>query len=292
MSQQTMVITGCSSGFGRCTALEMARRDWLVFATVRKEADRASLLQEAEQHHCQQNLIVLLCDITQTDEVTALVCEVDRQLRRQDQGVVTPRLDALLNNAGTAYASPIEMVPLDDLRAQFEINVIAHVGMIQAFLPMLKTAKGTVINLSSVSGRLVTPVLGPYAASKFALEAISDALRMELKPFGVRVVVIEPASSPTSIWRTSLERSLARLGGTIESSPYARLLQDTLRYAKSYDTKGFPPQQVADLVVKILAQTRPYARYGVPGYVAVYMALHRLLPSAVWDRLIHFIIRS
>ncbi len=293
MTRKTIVITGCSSGFGRCTALALARRGWHVFATVRQEADRESLLTEARSQQCQENLTPLLCDIVQNDQIQALVCQVE-ELLREETGTDTPaspRLNALLNNAGTAYGGPIELLALDDLREQFEINVIAHVAVTQAFLPMLKAARGTIINVSSVSGQISTPVTGAYAASKFALEAISDALRLELAPFGVHVVLIEPASSPTSIWQTSLERSRQRLGERWENNPYVSLLNSAEKMATRSSTSGFPPQRFADTVVKILANPRPRARYGVPHLATVVMLLHRFLPGGIWDRLLRLAVR-
>jgi len=294
--RKTVVITGCSSGFGRCTALELARHGWLVFATVRKEEDRASLLQEAVLQQYQGTITPLLCDITNTEQVARLAYEVQEILRKEvleisqlqhlSQVTTISPLDALVNNAGTAYGAPIEILPLDDLRAQLEVNVVAHVGVIQVFLPMLKAAQGTIINVSSISGRLATPALGAYCASKFALEGLSETLRLELLPFGVRVVLIEPASSPTDIWKTSLQRSMDNLGRHLESSPYARLLHMAIKSAERSSKRGFPPQLFAALVVKILSSRRPRARYGVPGSATAIILLHRFLPDGIWDRLI------
>lgn len=288
---KSIVITGCSSGFGRCTALELARQGWRVFATVRKEEDRVNLLQEAETQGSQANLTPLLCDIVQANQVRALAHQVEDLLRDGSGETDSPPcLHALLNNAGTAYGAPIEMIPLDDLRAQLEINVVAHVAVTQAFLPLLKAARGTIINVSSISGRLVTPVTGPYAASKHALEAISHALRLELAPFGVRVVIIEPASSPTSIWKTSLARSMERLGTQVAGSPYERLLRNTIKIVEQSSQQGFPPQRFAHLVMKILNTLNPRPRYGIPASATVTMLAHRLLPEALWDRLIRQIV--
>src|SRR3989442_8307976 len=212
--RKTIVITGCSSGFGRITALHMAKLSWQVFATIRKEADRDNLLSEAATLGCKDHLTPLSCDITQAEQVKALA---------QTIAAATDRLDALLNNAGTAYAAPLELLALDDLRAQFEINVVAHVGITQALLPLLKVARGTIINVSSVGGRIAASVIGAYAASKFALEAISDAWRIELAPFGVRVVVIEPAVTTTNLWKTSEARAMASLYQH-RDGPYKSLL--------------------------------------------------------------------
>ncbi|GCE25843.1 short-chain dehydrogenase/reductase [Dictyobacter alpinus] len=286
MTQKTIVITGCSSGFGRCTALDLARRNWHVFATVRKDADKESLLQEAEQQKCQAHITPLLCDITQSEQVAKLVSDVE-QILRTEAGETQPlRLDALLNNAGTAYGGPIELMPLEDIRSQFELNVIAHVGVTQAFLPLLKAARGTIINVSSISGRISVPVTGVYSASKYALEALSDAWRLELAPFGVRMVLIEPASSPTDIWKTSLQRSSEHIGAAGEKSPYARLVKMAESSAMQSMTKGFPVQKFADTVVRVLESPHPRARYGVPGSATVLMTLRRFLPDNLWDRLI------
>ena len=295
MARKSMVVTGCSSGFGRRTALEMAHHGWHVFGTVRKASDRDSLLQEAAEQRCQDNLTPLLCDITKSEEVMTLVKQVQEILRAESPEdlalshvTTNPELglDALMNNAGSAYAAPIEMMPLDDLREQLELNVVAHIGVIQAFLPMLKVAHGTIINISSISGKISVPVTGAYSASKFALEGISEALRLELAPFGVKVVLIEPASSPTNIWQTSLERAMSRMGDQVDTGPYQQLLQQSIRQAKRSSQHGFPPQRVATLVWNILSASQPRARYGVPASATALMLLRRVFPDRIWDFLI------
>lgn len=271
---KTIVITGCSSGFGRVTALQLARSGWRVFATVRKESDRESLLVEAANQGCKENLGVLLCDITDSAQITDLAKTISSEVSR---------LDALLNNAGTAYAGPLELVSPDDLRQQFEINVIAHVAVTQALLPLLKAAKGIIVNVSSVSGRVATPVIGPYAASKFALEAISDAWRVELAHFGVRIVLIEPSSSATGIWNTSKERAVERLE-PYRSGPYRRLLNVMEKMVANIDKNSFPPQLFADTVQKILSNRKPKTRYVIPTRAAWFIRLRKFLPDRLWDK--------
>ncbi len=274
--QKTIVITGCSSGFGRATSLHMAIQGWEVFATVRKEADQESLLSEAATLRCKEQLTPLICDITLSEQVAALA---------QTVAASTSRLDALLNNAGTTYAAPMELLAPNDLRAQFEINVIAHVAVTQALLPLLKAAKGTIINVSSVAGRIATPVLGPYAASKFALEAISDAWRVELAPFGLQVVVIEPDSYATSIWKTSTDRAIANME-QYRGGPYERLFRAVEKFSDRAATHGHPPQEFADTVEKILTSHRPHTRYVLPRADIWTIRLHQLLPDRLWDRLV------
>ncbi|MBX5450146.1 SDR family NAD(P)-dependent oxidoreductase [Thermogemmatispora sp.] len=273
----TIVITGCSSGFGRITALHLAQRGWQVFATVRREVDAEQLVAEAKTLGIDGRLIPVQCDITDAAQVKALGERV---------ASATPRLTALLNNAGTAFAGPLELIDLDDLRAQFEVNTIAHIGVTQALLPLLKEARGTIINVSSVNGRIPLPALGPYGASKFALEALSDSLRIELAPFGVRVVVIEPTSSPTGIWRTSLERARSKLEQYRgQDSPYERLLTVMEKSAMhlAAGKGGFPPELFAQTVEKILRSSRPRTRYAVPSSMAWAMRLRYWLPDRFWD---------
>jgi NAD(P)-dependent dehydrogenase (short-subunit alcohol dehydrogenase family) len=276
--QKTIVITGCSSGFGRVTALDLAQHGWHVFATVRKEADAEDLLAEAAKLGGKEQITPLICDITVPEQVACL---------GETVAATTPMLNALLNNAGTAYAGPLELLSPDDLREQLEINVVAQLAVTQALLPLLKAAHGTIINVSSVNGKIATPVVGAYSASKFALEGLSDALRVELAPFGVRVVLIEPSSSGTNIWETSLQRALGKMEQYREGS-YKRLFDVTEKVARRTSTGkgGFPPQLFAETVRKILDSQRPRARYVIPSSVARQVLLRRFLPDRTWDWLV------
>jgi NAD(P)-dependent dehydrogenase (short-subunit alcohol dehydrogenase family) len=255
------------------TALHLAKHGWQVFATVRREENQADLLAEAKAAGCDEYLLPLICDITSAEQVAAL---------GQTVSTAAPRLGALLNNAGMAFAGPLELLALDDLREQFEINVIAHVGVTQVLLPLLKAGRGKIINVSSVNGRIATPATGAYAASKFALEAISDAWRVELAPFGVRVVVIEPSGSTTNIWRTGRERVENRLE-EFRNGPYKRMLNTVEKFARHSETHGFPPQLFADTVLKILNRRRPRARYIIPPRMKMAIVLRQLLPDWLWD---------
>ncbi len=272
---KTIVITGCSSGFGRLTALQLARQGWHVFGTVRKDDDKENLTNALEDVY-KEHLTPVVCDITNTEQVAHLA---------QTVAAATHHLDALLNNAGTAFAAPLELLSLEDLTAQFEVNVIAQMRVTQALLPLLKSAKGTIINVSSVNGKISTPIVGAYAASKFALEAISDALRLELAPFDVRVVVIEPSSSPTNIWQTSMKRSLEKLELHREGE-YAKLLTAFEKLANVLSKRGFPPQRFVDTVVRVLASPKPRTRYVVPRSAAIDVTLRRFLPDAVFDAIV------
>jgi NAD(P)-dependent dehydrogenase (short-subunit alcohol dehydrogenase family) len=292
--QKTVLITGCSSGFGRSTALLLARKGWHVFATVRKESDRESVLREAESCNCQDAITVLLCDIVKSEQIAALFEQVKASLETissDNEAIATPHLDALVNNAGTAYAGPIEIQPLDDIRAQFELNFFAQIAMIQTFLPLIKNARGTIINVSSISGRISTPLTGVYSSSKYALEAVSDALRIEVAHFNVHVVLVEPGSSPTSIWNTSFERSMQHIQSHELREAYAPLLRFGERYERRSEKHGFPAQLFASRIEHILTVTHPRARYGVPTSTTILMLLRRFLPDAWWDGLARLFLR-
>ena len=241
----TVLVTGAGRGIGKVTSIRLARKGWQVYAGVRREADGKALADEVS------GIVPVQLDITSTEDVAAL------------DAVLPQTLDAVVNNAGIAIGGPIEAVPLDELRRQLEINVLGQVAVTQAVLPRLRTSRGRVVFVSSLNGRVSQPLVGPYSASKFALEAIADALRMELRPWGIRVSLIEPAQTDTDIWRdaqTTLDESVALL------SPAHRVL-----YAKHIDgvRKAIPLAQklaapadgVAAAIEKALTARRPRARY-------------------------------
>lgn len=268
----SILITGCSTGFGRVTAIHFAKLGWRVFATVRKDSDRDSLARE------HGNILPLICDITNEAQVKELGRAV---------GAQTATLEALVNNAGSAFAAPMELIPPDVLREQLDLNVIAHVAVTQAVMPRLKAAEGTIVNVSSVGGRITSPLLGPYSASKFALEAISDAMRVELAPFGVSVVVVEPGASPTPIWRTSLKRAFGILQERgLDISPYQKLVEVVARTAEERSTVGFPPQLFADTIEKILTSPNPSPRYPIPASISWVIRLRRFAPDWLWDLIV------
>ena len=266
---KTIVITGCSTGFGRATALLLVRHGWRVFATVRKDVDAESLARAAAS----PSLHTCVCDITRPADVAGLRAAVEAH---------TDRLEALVNNAGTGYPGPLELQPLDELRAQLELNTVAQLGVTQAMLPLLKAARGTLINVSSIGGRVVFPINVAYHMSKWALEAMSDGLRVELAPFGVKVVVIEPGSSPTAIWDTSLHRAINPVQPR-DWGAYAPLVAAVERYARQGAARGFAPERFAELVLKVLRARRPRTRYTLPAGVAWTILLRKWLPDTWWD---------
>ena len=193
MHSKTIVITGASTGIGKACALHLDKLGYQVFAGVRTETDALSL-QDASS----DRLTTFYIDIAKSESILSATNMLKSTLK-------SVGLDGLINNAGIVVAGPLEFVPIDSLRSQLEINVIGHIAVTQALLPLLRQAQGRIINMSSVSGRVATPFLGPYAASKFALEALSDSMRLELMPWDINVSVIERGPISTPIWTKSIE---------------------------------------------------------------------------------------
>jgi NAD(P)-dependent dehydrogenase (short-subunit alcohol dehydrogenase family) len=250
-----VVITGASSGIGEATALTLARAGWLTFAGVRSAAAAERLPALAGAVGVGALLHPFILDVTDDARSGAAAMLVAAECRRR--GVP---LRGVINNAGIAVAGPLELVPLDRLRASLAINTVGVLAVTQAFLPQLRATGGRIINLSSVSGRVASPFLGPYAASKFALEALSDALRVELRPWDIRVILIEPGPIATPIWEKGMV--LARDdSAALGASPYAPFLPRArarfLRAAQS----GQPPELVAATILHALTTPRPRARY-------------------------------
>jgi NAD(P)-dependent dehydrogenase (short-subunit alcohol dehydrogenase family) len=193
------------------------------------------------------------------------------------------RLDGLVNNAGIAITAPLEFLPLDELRRQLEVNVIAQLAVTQACMPALRAAKGRIVNVSSISGRVALPLYGPYSASKFALEALSDSLRREQRDVGV--VLVEPGAIATPIW----DRSLAAAGALYDAMPsvaherYDRLVAKLSGMAAKQGEEGDPPEAVARVIATALATPRPRTRYVVGRSARIQAVLARALPGRAMD---------
>ena len=188
---KAVVITGASKGIGKACALHLDELGFRVFAGVRKQVD-ADALQAASS----ANLTPLFIDVVNSDSIAAAAESVTQQVGQDG-------LWGLVNNAGIAVAGPIEFLPVDEFRLQFEINFFGQIAVIQAFMPLIRQATGRIINMSSMSGHFGSPFLSPYSASKHSMEVMSDALRREMIPFGIKVSVIEPSNTSSNIWETS-----------------------------------------------------------------------------------------
>jgi NAD(P)-dependent dehydrogenase (short-subunit alcohol dehydrogenase family) len=278
---RSVVVTGASTGIGRATALHLASLGFDVYGGVRRETDGERLAAESSG-----GVTPVILDVADAESI-------DAASRRVADAIGDAGLHGLVNNAGIAQPSPIEIMPIDTLREQLEVNVIGQVAVTQAFLPLIRRARGRVVNISSVGGRVASPALGAYAASKFAIEALSDAMRMELHPWGIQVSVIEPGSFGTEIWRRGGEAA----DSTLERIPeekrdlYAGLIAAVRRLAQRTQDRGKPPDAVVRAIVHALTASRPRTRYVVGTDARIQVALAGLLPDRGFDALVRRMLR-
>jgi NAD(P)-dependent dehydrogenase (short-subunit alcohol dehydrogenase family) len=268
-----VVVTGASTGIGHACAIALDARGYHVLAGVRKEEDADRLRSEASDR-----LKPVILDVTKPADIEAAA-----KLAEAAAGEVS--VAGLINNAGITVNGPMEYLDLDDLRWQFEVNVIGLVAVTQAFLPLLRQSKGRIINVSSVGGFSVTPMLGPYCASKFAVEAISDAMRRELRPFGIEVVVMQPAAIKTKIWEKGREAAPAIFAKAPEGllEHYGTLYQAISKYATDAEQRAADPQCVVDAVIDALESPKPKTRYRMGDGVGQRVFLSKL-PDRWADR--------
>jgi short-subunit dehydrogenase len=264
-----VLITGCSTGIGRATAERLAKRGLTVYATARK----LESIEDLKAAGCR----TLALDVTDEESMRGGVAAVE-----QAEGAV----GALVNNAGYSQSGAAETIPMDELRRQFETNVFGLVRMCQLVLPgMRKAGRGRIVNVSSMGGKLVFPGGGAYHATKFAVEAISDAMRFEVRGFGVYVSIIEPGLIRTSFGETAV--------GSVphQDGPYAEfntaVAANTARaYEGPLAKLGAGPDAVAKAIEKAITSRRPRTRYPVTASARFFMAQHALLPDRAWDRVV------
>jgi NAD(P)-dependent dehydrogenase (short-subunit alcohol dehydrogenase family) len=271
---RSVLVTGASTGIGRATALRLDRDGWKVFAGVRKEEDADSLRSEGSGR-----LAPVTLDVTDADQIAAAA----ELIGREAEG----GLNGLVNNAGVAVPGPLETVPLEDLRHQLEVNLIAYVAVTQAMLPEIRRAEGRVVFLSSIGGRIAFPFGGPYHASKFATEAIGDVFRQELRPWGLKVSIIEPGSIDTPIW----ERGQRKAEDVEAKSPrtnllYGAALDKFRKVLEDTAERGIPPEKVAKAISHALEAKRPRARYLVGLDAKVQARIQPLIPTSLFDRIV------
>jgi NAD(P)-dependent dehydrogenase (short-subunit alcohol dehydrogenase family) len=270
MGKGNILVTGASTGIGRACALRFAELGYQTFAGVRKPADAESLKSAAE------NIRPVLLDVTSADSINAAL-----------KTMGTEPLAGLVNNAGIAIVGPLELVPIDAWRRQYEVNVIGLVAVTQACLPLLRQGLGRIVNIGSIAGRSALPGSGPYDSSKFALEAISDVLRMELKASGISVSLIEAGSIATPIWEKSLQEmdDLSRQVGAERHALYRALMAALREEANQSAKTASPAAAVVKAVVHALTARRPKTRYLVGRDTWLWLFLN-WLPDRWRDRLI------
>jgi NAD(P)-dependent dehydrogenase (short-subunit alcohol dehydrogenase family) len=273
MADGAVVITGTSSGIGRATALRLDAAGFDVFAGVRRAEDGERLKADASER-----LRTLILDVTDGDAIAAARSEVEAAAG--DRG-----LAGLVNNAGMTINGPLEFVPLDDVRRQFEVNVVAQVAVTQAFLPSIRRATGRIVNISSVGGRMANGFLSPYQASKFAIEAITDALRKELHPWGIHVVAIEPGSIDTEMWRKGIDAGQEMVDRLPAEGRelYGETIPKLMEMARKTSERAVSPDKVAAAIERALTASRPRTRYLVGVDARAQVALGTLLPDRAVD---------
>ncbi|MGH3459026.1 oxidoreductase [Aeromicrobium sp.] len=265
---KTVIITGCSSGIGQATAARLARRgDWTVYATAR----RTDTLAELESAGCR----TLALDVT--DE-TSMVSAVDAV--KTESG----RIDALVNNAGYSQSGAAETLDVEDVRTQFETNVFGLLRLSQLVLPTMREQRdGRIVNISSMGGKIVFPGGGAYHATKFAVEAFSDAMRFEVAGFGVKVVIVEPGLITTNFDQAALESMDLEAQG-----PYADFNRTVASatediYKGPMKRLGGPPDAVAKVIEKALTARRPRTRYKVTPSATMTIVSRRMMSDRMWD---------
>ena len=273
---KSILITGASSGIGRATALRLARAGWRVFASVRKEADAAALKIAAEG-----GLETVHLDVA--DESSIALAARDVEARLGGSG-----LDALFNNAGVGNVFPTEHIPLETLREIYEVNLFGQIAVIQAFLPLVRLAKGRIINVGSVGDHIAPPFAGALSSSKAAFASMSAALRMEVRTQGVHVCIIEPGAINTP----AADKTLGGVEQAIAGMPaagislYSQAMRRMVRTFAKKEEDGSPPETVAEVVERALTDANPRPRYAAGKDATKLSLLARFLPEKLLDRAI------
>ncbi len=268
-----VVITGASTGIGAGCAIGCAQQGMTVFAGVRN-------LQAGEALQAKEGAAIIPLQLDVTDDES-----IKRAADTVRQRVGGAGLAGLINNAGIAIGSPLEVIPLSQLRKQLEVNVIGQIAVTQAFLPLLRQAHGRIVNMGSIAGRGTIPMMGPYSASKFAMEALTDALRLELYPWGIHVSIIEPGAIATPIWDKSLNSAVdvekdLPAGAKLLYEKAARQVREAVQGAAQ---RAIPVDAVVQAVLHALTSPRPKTRYlvGTDAKLRAFMA--KWLPDRMQD---------
>jgi NAD(P)-dependent dehydrogenase (short-subunit alcohol dehydrogenase family) len=273
---KSVVITGASTGIGSACALHLDQLGWRVFAGVRQQGDAEALRAQGSAR-----LTPISLDVTDAVSISTAAGAVTG-------AVGAAGLAGLVNNAGIVVPGPIEFLPLPDLRRQLEINVVGQVAVTQAFLPLIRAGRGRIVNMGSIAGRMATPFTSAYGASKFALEALTDALRLELAPWGISVSIIEPGAVATPIWEKSAKNAEAMLGAAPPEifELYAEAIEAVKKTAAHAAKNAVSPVDVARAVEHALTAAKPRTRYVIGREAKIRAAMALFVPDRVRDNLI------
>lgn len=275
------LVTGASTGIGLACAERLAGLGYRVYAGVRKEGDGDRLRELGGGR-----IVPVRLDVTDASQIQAVRAEIETSAGPAG-------LALLVNNAGIAAAGPLEFLPLDDFRRVHEINVIGLLAVTQAFLPLIRRAKGRIVNIGSISGRVANPFVGAYAASKHAVEAISDSLRVEVAEWGIEVILIEPGVIQTPIWSKSDAdaQSMQAALPPEATALYGRTMEAMRRILLPAVARASPPDVVADALQHAALSPEPRTRYVVGKQAWLRLKLGTLLPSRMHDRMVLAMIR-
>jgi NAD(P)-dependent dehydrogenase (short-subunit alcohol dehydrogenase family) len=269
-----VLITGASTGIGEATALRLQKAGFRVFAGVRKAAD-------GERLAAQGVTVVHPLDVTNPEHIAAAAETVERELAGAP-------LRGIVNNAGIGIGGPLEALDLDDFRRTLEVNTTGQLAVTKALLPLLRRSGGRIVNMTSIGGRVAQPFAGPYIASKFALEGLTDVLRVELLEWDIDVIAIEPGTIATPIWEKSsqeAEKMLDNLSPELREL-YGKRLAKMAKLLERQNKRGASPDKVAQAVEKALTASHPRTRYLV-GDAYVLLGLKKLLPTRLVDKLLY-----
>lgn len=273
-NKNTVVITGASTGIGAASALLLDELGYFVFAGVRKDEDAQRLQKKASP-----KLRPIFLDVTDVESIQSAAAIVTKTVG--DSGIL-----GLVNNAGVAVPSPLELLPIAEFQQQMNINVTGQLAVTQEFLGLLRQGKGRIVNMGSISGRSAAPFLGAYNASKFALEALTDVMRMELRPWGISVSIIEPGTIATPIW----EKSFSQVDTARKNLPqsaeqlYGEAMTAVRKKVEKIASQGISSESVAKIVVQALTAKQPKTRYLVGQDAKIAVFLKKILPDKMYDR--------
>ena len=268
----SVLVTGASTGIGRATVLRLDAAGWQVFAGVRKQEDAAALSEAGSER-----LTPLLLDVTDAGQVAEAAARVEAE--------AAGGLDGLVNNAGVAIPGPLETLAIEDFRRQIEVNLTGQVAVTQAMLPAVRAARGRIVFISSIGGRVALPLTGAYHAAKFAIEAVGDVFRQELRPWGISVSIVEPGSIDTPIWERG-ERTADEIGTPEREALYGKVVDRYRKVIRDTAERGIAPEEAAKAIEHALGAGRPRARYLVGREAKVAAAAKLLLPTRIFDRVV------
>jgi len=269
---RSVLVTGASTGIGRAAALRLDAAGWKVFAGVRRQED-AEALRDAGS----ERLVPLILDVTDATQIGAAAARIEAE---PEAG-----LDGLVNNAGVAIPGPLETLPVDEFRRQIEVNLTGHVAVTQALLPAIRGARGRVVFISSIGGRVALPLTGAYHAAKFGIEAVGDVFRQELRPWGIAVSIVEPGSIDTPIWERG-ERTADETATPRREALYGRPIERYRKVIRDTAERGIAPEKAAEAIEHALSAKRPRARYLVGREARLAARAKLLIPTRIFDRII------